>query len=362
MSGPTYHPPGPVASRFLESNARRRVILGPFGSGKSVACCAEIMRRSREQSPSRDGVRRTRWAIVRNTYPDLKNTTVKTWRDWWGDAYGAFSRVAPFAHHLKFALDDGTKVDCEVIFLAMDEEADAKKFLSLELTGIYFNELRELKRALIEAGDGRLGRYPSMKDGGPTWYGMIADATISWTNYATANTGAAARLKLTGAPAAACTLTFPGYHNFISVENTTAQIITIKCAGGTGVAIAAGAKALIYCDGVDYYNAVPTIFPAASAVTMGGALTIAGQISGVSAATVGTQAVNKTQMDAAIAAGAIPAATGAVKVDAAAAPGYLYDVLTVSGSLAKTDNGDTMNIGFTFDEGNQILSGGVLSI
>lgn len=169
---------------------------------------------------------------------------------------------------------------------------------------------------------------------------VTGDATIAWTNYATANTGAAARLKLTGVPAAACTLTFPGYHNFLSVENTTAQIITIKAAGGTGVAIAAGAKALIYCDGVDYYNAAPTVFPAASAVTMRGALTIAGQISGVAAATVGKQAVNKTQMDAAIAAGAIPAATGAVKVDAAAAPGYLYDVLTVSGSLAKTDNGD----------------------
>ncbi len=191
---------------------------------------------------------------------------------------------------------------------------------------------------------------------------VTGDATISWTNYATANTGAAARLKLTGAPAAACTLTFPGYHNFISVENTTAQAITIKCAGGTGVIIAAGAKALIYCDGVDYYNAAPTVFPTATAVSMGGALTIAGQISGVAAATAGTQAVNKTQMDAAIAAGAIPAATGAVKVDAAAAPGYLYDVLTVSGSLAKTDNGDTMDIGFTFDEGNQVLLGGVFNI
>ena len=75
-----------------------------------------------------------------------------------------------------------------------------------------------------------------------------------------------------------------------------------------------------------------------------------------------TPLANERDSTSRIAAGAIPAATGAVKVDAAAAPGYLYDVLTVSGSLAKTDNGDTMNIGFTFDEGNQILWGGVLSI
>lgn len=178
MSIISYRAPGPAARRFLRSNARRRVIMGPFGSGKSVACCVEIMRRAREQAPDGAGVRRSRWAVVRNTYPDLKNTTVKTWRDWWGEAFGAFLSVAPFVHHMKFSLADGTRVDCEVIFLAMDDEADAKKFLSLELTGIYFNELRELKRAIVEAGDGRLGRYPSMKDGGPSWYGMIADTNM----------------------------------------------------------------------------------------------------------------------------------------------------------------------------------------
>ncbi len=189
---------------------------------------------------------------------------------------------------------------------------------------------------------------------------VTGDATISWTNYATGNTGAAARLKLTGSPAAACALTFPAFQNFLSVENATGQSVTIKCSGGTGVTIAAGQKVLIYCDGVDYYNAAPTVLPGATAIS--GALTVAGQISGVTAATSGTQAVNKTQMEAAIAAGAIPGATGTVKVDSAATPGYLYDVLTVSGSLVKTDNGDTMDIGFSFDEGNQVLLGGVLSI
>lgn len=136
------------------------------------------MRRAREQAPSPDGVRRTRWAVVRNTYPDLKNTTVKTWRDWWGDAFGPFLNVAPFVHHMRYDLPDKTKVDCEVIFLALDTPDDAKKFLSLELTGIYFNEVRELSRELVEAGDGRLGRYPAMKDGGPSWYGLIADTNL----------------------------------------------------------------------------------------------------------------------------------------------------------------------------------------
>lgn len=173
-----YKAPGRIASRFFKSDSRRRVLLGPFGSGKSVACCVEIFRRARMQKPSPDGVRRTRWAIVRNTYPDLKNTTVKTWKDWWGDDFGPFVNVAPFVHNMRVPQPDGTVVECEVIFLALDDAADAKKFLSLELTGIYFNEVRELKREVVEAGDGRLGRYPSMKDGGPSWYGMIADSNM----------------------------------------------------------------------------------------------------------------------------------------------------------------------------------------
>jgi hypothetical protein len=162
----------------MRSNARRRVIEGPFGSGKSVGCCVEIFRRCCEQAASPDGVRRSRWAVIRNTYPDLKNTTVKTWQAWFGSEFGQFVNVAPFEHRLRFPLGDETRVEADVIFLALDQPDDAKKFLSLELTGIYFNEVRELRREIIEAGDGRIGRYPSMKDGGPSWYGIIADTNM----------------------------------------------------------------------------------------------------------------------------------------------------------------------------------------
>ncbi len=90
---------------------------------------------------------------------------------------------------------------------------------------------------------------------------VTGDATINWANYAPANPGSCARLKLTGAPAAAAALTFPAYQNFLSVENTTLQPVTVKCSGGTGVVIPAGQTTLIYCDGVDYYNAAATIGP-----------------------------------------------------------------------------------------------------
>ena len=58
----------PTLSRFMESEARVRIIQGPVGSGKSVACCAEIMRLAMSQEPSEDGVRYSKAGVIRNTY------------------------------------------------------------------------------------------------------------------------------------------------------------------------------------------------------------------------------------------------------------------------------------------------------
>ncbi len=73
-----YMPDGPVLSKYLKSDAFMRVIVGPFGSGKTVASCVEIFRRAYEQKPGPDKVRRSRWLVVRNAYPRLTTTTIPT--------------------------------------------------------------------------------------------------------------------------------------------------------------------------------------------------------------------------------------------------------------------------------------------
>lgn len=174
-----YFPPGPVAAAFMQSSAFVRGVLGPIGSGKSVACCMEIMRRAAEQCPGIDGVRRTRWVIVRNTYPELKSTTIKTWLDWFPeDVYGKFRWDVPLTHHIK--VDD---LDVEVLFLALDRPDHVKKLLSLEVTGGFINEAREIPRVILDGLTGRVGRYPSKRDKPPhipdhqwpTWFGVVMD-------------------------------------------------------------------------------------------------------------------------------------------------------------------------------------------
>lgn len=171
MTSLNYKPPGEVSKAFMRSDAIFRGIRGPVGSGKSVCCSVEIMRRAAQQEPGKNGKRRSRWAVVRNTNPQLRTTTIKTWLDWFPEGeWGKFQWSVPYTHNIRAG-----EIELEVIFLALDRPEDVKKLLSLELTGVWVNEAREVPKSIIDACTMRVGRFPSMKDGGPTWYGVICD-------------------------------------------------------------------------------------------------------------------------------------------------------------------------------------------
>lgn len=168
----------PTTWGFLQSNAFVRGLMGPVGSGKSYACAAEIMMRAVRQKPSPiDGIRYTRFVIVRNSYPELKTTTIKTWQDLFPEnTFGLMLYTPPITHHIRLpSRGDAAGIDCEVIFLALDQPKDVRKLLSLELTGAWVNEARELPKAVIDGLTHRVGRYPTQRDGGPTWHGVWMD-------------------------------------------------------------------------------------------------------------------------------------------------------------------------------------------
>ena len=168
----------PTVWQFLQNNAFVRGLKGPVGSGKSYACAAEIMLRAVKQKVSpRDGIRYTRFAIVRNSYPELRTTTIKTWQEIFPEnIWGAMRWSPPLTHHIKLPARDGAAgIDCEVIFLALDQPKDVRKLLSMELTGAWVNEARELPKAVVDGLTHRVGRYPTKADGGPTWRGVWMD-------------------------------------------------------------------------------------------------------------------------------------------------------------------------------------------
>jgi hypothetical protein len=171
-----YTPPATLR-RMLRSNAFARVAKGPVGSGKSSACVMEILRRATEQAAV-DGIRRTRFAIIRNTYRELRDTTRRTFEQWIPAQIGKW-READFAFDISVALADGTRVESEILFRSLNRPEDVKKLLSLEITGAYVNELKEIPKRVIDVLETRVGRFPSKVHGGPTWFGWWAD-TNPW--------------------------------------------------------------------------------------------------------------------------------------------------------------------------------------
>lgn len=161
-----YRPSRTVAA-FQASDKFVRGIRGPVGSGKSVGCVLDLFTRMERQPNSR-------WAVIRNTYRELTDTTLATWMDW----------LRPFGTFVYKDMKWTTLNGSEVLFRALDRPDDIGKLLSLELTGAWVNEAREVPRPIIDMLQTRVGRYPSKRDGGPDWFGIILDTNspddFSW--------------------------------------------------------------------------------------------------------------------------------------------------------------------------------------
>ena len=160
----------PTLSRFHRSNAFVRGIRGPLGGGKSTGCAWDVWLRLNQQQKGPSGKRRSRWSVIRNTYRELEDTTLKTWFDWFPEELvGNFSK-RHMTHEIRYG-----DIHADVLFRALDRPKDVKKLLSMELTGAWVNEAREIPKAIVEMLELRVGRFPAMKDGGATWSGVIMD-------------------------------------------------------------------------------------------------------------------------------------------------------------------------------------------
>ena len=161
----------PTASKFHLSNAFVRGIRGSRRVGKSTACGCEVFRRGREQDIGPDGLRHTRFAIIRTTYRELEDTTLATWLNWFPeDVFGRFN-YHKMTHHIRKA-----DMDMEVLFRSLERPADIGKLLSLELTGAWLNEAKQMYSVnLLDGLIDTLGQFTAKKDGGCTWSGLIMD-------------------------------------------------------------------------------------------------------------------------------------------------------------------------------------------
>jgi hypothetical protein len=161
----------PTIKAFSQSTQFIRGLMGPFGSGKSSGCVIELIKLGAKQNLF-NGKRRSRFAVIRNTYRQLQDTTIRTFLDWVPDP--DFGRYLKTDHSLMIDKLD-PDLEIEILFRALDRPEHVANLLSLELTGAWVNEAREVPHAVIKALRGRVGRFPKVLEGGCVNPGIIMD-------------------------------------------------------------------------------------------------------------------------------------------------------------------------------------------
>ena len=116
-----YHANNTFAQIHTDPN-RFLFIRGPVGSGKSSGAIWHCALNAMKQQPDYEGVRRSRYGIIRATYPSLKTTVVNSWKNWFGPLLKVVYDI-PIRGTLKFPFHDGTRIESELVFIALDRLA-----------------------------------------------------------------------------------------------------------------------------------------------------------------------------------------------------------------------------------------------
>lgn len=172
MSAHLNYTPPPTISAFIRDYLPGELffnwILGPVGSGKTTGIFFKLVYMASLQAPSpRDGIRRSRAVVVRNTMPQLRDTTITSWNYWFKDGQAGTWKASTSSFLLKFG-----DVECEVLFRPLDTPDDVNRVLSLEVTFAILDEFVQIDKAIVEALSARCGRFPPSVDGGATNWGM----------------------------------------------------------------------------------------------------------------------------------------------------------------------------------------------
>lgn len=169
-----YEAPGPVGERYIWSNGPIDIIMGPAGSGKSVASIFKVLRFTLNEFPAcRDGIVRCKGTVVRDNYQLLYRSTLQSWFEWfpltiYPDFTGGSNR--PGCHKLRIStvrnidgVDREVPVDLQVDFFSIKDINYEQMFKSYETSWAWANEADALDEAALPFFYSRTERYPPLQ-------------------------------------------------------------------------------------------------------------------------------------------------------------------------------------------------------
>lgn len=167
--------PGPVADAFVKSRAFICGCVGPVGSGKTIAALQKGIMVARKQKGvmREDGVliRTARIGVIRESYPSLKSTTLKSWFRIIPEAEGKFNWQAPYVHKFRKILKregnrrDGRPIDileCEFEFRAIGDLSVEEACRGWEVNAVIIDEADLQPANLVPFLTGRVGRFSDL--------------------------------------------------------------------------------------------------------------------------------------------------------------------------------------------------------
>lgn len=196
-----YEPPGPVAAAFLQDTENSLVgIMGPYGSGKTSVIPVKGQLIARLQPPSKhDGVIRSKGYVIRQTYRQLWDKTIPSWKqvfpvtkDWplEGAKNGPATHILRWREEVLRGVSKYVQTyEMQVEFAALGD-ADIDEFTrGLLATWIWLNEADTISGDAVGPLFGRLGRYPpphELPDNAEPGFGALmcdfnAPNTSNWT-------------------------------------------------------------------------------------------------------------------------------------------------------------------------------------
>jgi hypothetical protein len=168
-----YRPPGPIGAAFIKHRGPIDVIMGPAGSGKTVASCIKGPLLAAEYAPvCKDGWVRVKTLCVRDTYRSFARTALESWYNMFPEKHwmthdheGGQDR--PVKHTLRWRAKRGADiVNIEYVMETgaigdNDLEAFAKGY---EITYAWGNEYDLMPENTLPTFFQRCGRYPPVSD------------------------------------------------------------------------------------------------------------------------------------------------------------------------------------------------------
>ncbi|WP_294277602.1 hypothetical protein [uncultured Sphingomonas sp.] len=167
--------PGPIADAFVRDPAFIVGIIGPVGSGKTMAALQKGLRLAARQlgTVRPDGVivRKARIGVIRESYPSLQSTTLKSWFRIVPEEEGTFSWKAPYTHKFtKILKREGNRKDgrvleileCEFEFRAIGDLSVEEACRGWEVNAVIIDEADLQPPSLVPFLTGRVGRFSDL--------------------------------------------------------------------------------------------------------------------------------------------------------------------------------------------------------